>query len=75
MNIKASNFVKPNTPKAFQVIGDVCLTIGTLSGLAMAAPVALPASVLTWIMFAGVVGKTLTKLTGKKDETTDTPTN
>ena len=75
MTIKPSNFVKPNTPKIFQVIGDLCLTIGTLSGAAMAAGVVLPASVLTWVMFAGVTGKFLTKLTGKKDETTDTTTN
>lgn len=76
MNISINNFGKQNTPKALQKIGDICLTIGTLSGLAMIAPVAVPVAVLQWITFAGAMGKFITKLTGKKDDApTDTPTN
>lgn len=52
--------VKAPTPKFFKILRNVGLTLAAVSGAVLAAPVALPAVVVTVAGYVGVAGGVLT---------------
>lgn len=64
------NYNKNNTPETAQKIGDVLLLAGAIGGAIVAAPIALPAAVVTaagYMLTVGAIGKVITKFFGKED--------
>jgi hypothetical protein len=66
---------KAKTPKFWRKVQRIALTVGTVSGVLLAAPVALPATLLTlagYGLTVGSVGAVLSQLTrednGKTEE-------
>jgi hypothetical protein len=54
------------TPKFWKKVRNIAITVGTIAGVILAAPVALPAAVITvagYLATAGTVAATLSQLT------------
>ena len=65
------------TPKFWRKVRTIAITAGAIAGVILAAPVALPAAVITaagYIVTAGTVAATLSQLT-VDDKSIETPSN
>lgn len=73
-NFHPKNYNKKNTPETAQKIGDILLMAGAIGGVIVAAPIALPASVITaggYLLTIGAIGKVLTKFFGHDTDTSN----
>jgi hypothetical protein len=72
---------KAKTPKFWKKVQKIAIVAGTIAGIIIAAPVALPAAVITaagYVVTAGTVAATLSQLTiedAKKIEDVDNSTD
>lgn len=67
MKFHPKNYGKNNTPAHIQKIGDILLLAGAIGGAIVAAPVTLPASIVTaagYMLTVGAIGKVVTKFFG-----------
>lgn len=66
-NFHPKNYTKGNTPPNLQKIGDILLLAGAIGGVIVAAPISLPAGIVTaagYLVTIGAVGKVVTKFFG-----------
>lgn len=79
MSFNTSNFTKNNTPPLAAKIGNTLLVIGTVGTAIVGLPLVLPATIIAtiptavftfggWAMAAGIVGKAVSKMFGKKEQ-------
>ena len=72
---------KAKTPKFWKRVQQIAIVAGTIAGVIIAAPVALPAAIITvagYVATAGTVAATLAQLTvedAKTIEDANNPTN
>lgn len=59
--------LKSPTPKFWKKVRNGMITLGIIGGALVAAPVAIPAGIITALITAGAVGTTLAQLT-KEDK-------
>lgn len=65
------NYGKGNTPPLAQKIGDILLIAGAVGGVIVAAPISLPAGIVTaagYLVTIGAIGKVFTKFFGHETE-------
>lgn len=65
------NYGKGNTPPLAQKIGDILLLAGAVGGVIVAAPITLPATLVTvagYMVTIGAIGKVVTKFFGHETE-------
>lgn len=63
---------KAQTPKFWKRVQKAAITVGAIAGVIIAAPITLPAAVLTvagYVATAGTVAATLSQLTIENNET------
>lgn len=68
------NYTKGNTPPKLQKIGDILLIVGAIGGVIAAAPIALPATIVTvggYLVTIGALGKVVTKFFSHEAELSD----
>jgi hypothetical protein len=64
--MKIKNRIKAKSPKLFRQITNFCLTLGAIGGAIALAPITLPAIIVTastYMITAGVIGASVSKLT------------
>jgi hypothetical protein len=73
---------KAKTPKFWKKVQKIAIVAGTIAGIIIAAPVALPAAVITaagYVVTAGTVAVTLSQLTVENtkqlEDVNNTPSN
>lgn len=65
------NYTKGNTPPKLQKLGDILLMAGAIGGVIVAAPISLPAGIVTaagYLVTIGAIGKVVTKFFGHETE-------
>lgn len=61
--------IKTKSPRLFRRITNFCLTLGAIGGAIALAPITLPALVITasgYMITAGIIGASVSKLTVEK---------
>jgi len=64
--MKIKDRLKAKSPKLFQRITNVCVALGAVGGVILAAPVSLPVLLTTiggYLVVAGSIGASVSKLT------------